>query len=400
MSDFALALTSLARQRDNILNTALLLIQQTEQTDQAERFWAIILSDLGIEIPIHLKNLLKMEDFDNPLSLRNLSMDDIENLEHFGKTHMLKLLEPSHNRKDYFGSYYNTPEQFRISSGNKKLLMELSNYIKEKPLNYFSKYKLFSNGEPKLLIKGKKRNDASLKTGLHLKRKHGDSENNVSAMDDSQGKKNKAGADCQISLEEEKLKGLLLNWIKKSIDDESQLAGKLTAFTVIVDQLASVHGQEIVQFIGHIQCPICDCTIKMSTTTRKNGNRSWVISNFPRHLKIAHLKLSTSDFDGKKPSQSQTSLKTHFSLADKIVVQDRKSKSVPSSSKSTEKPCTSVTTEISTEIIEEITLSPDQINDQNNANETIGFDLTHRREQEINQTSRPINSGEDCNGAD
>jgi len=63
-----------------------------------------------------------LEGYDIPIAIQRMSGDNIEELELFDKTEMLKFIKKNEKYNDYFDKYYICPNEFRISTGHKALL--------------------------------------------------------------------------------------------------------------------------------------------------------------------------------------------------------------------------------------------------------------------------------------
>lgn len=99
-------------------------------------FWIKIQNELGVYVPHHIKNILKFCNLDNPISFRQISKDIISELEKFAQTSMLSLIDKNEDLKKYYGIYYKNPEEFKFVIGEKLLLQQLVEYIKDKPINF------------------------------------------------------------------------------------------------------------------------------------------------------------------------------------------------------------------------------------------------------------------------
>lgn len=99
--------------------------------NDVESFWNFMERKMAIIFPTYLRNILKLRGYDNAVSVKAITTDDIENnFEIFAKTSMTNRIPKNGNHEDYF-SIYDGPDDFEIIPGHKILLAEVVEYIKE-----------------------------------------------------------------------------------------------------------------------------------------------------------------------------------------------------------------------------------------------------------------------------
>ncbi|XP_043476364.1 uncharacterized protein LOC122507622 [Leptopilina heterotoma] len=126
-----------SRDRDkNNINTC----RVDEQDKFRQRFWNKIQAELGACVPEYLKNILKYNNFDNPLSFRDITEEIIDDLENFAKTLLIELIEDDVNvdMKSYFGIFHKKPNNFRFVIGDKMLIRRMVDFIKSTSLSYWN----------------------------------------------------------------------------------------------------------------------------------------------------------------------------------------------------------------------------------------------------------------------
>lgn len=55
--------------------------------------WHMIETGMGLKVPVYLKNIMRLEGYDTPIAIQRMSGNNIEELELFGKTEMLKFIK-------------------------------------------------------------------------------------------------------------------------------------------------------------------------------------------------------------------------------------------------------------------------------------------------------------------
>lgn len=83
-----------------------------------------------VTMPEYLKSLLIYSGFDNMLSISKMGPEDVENMEHFAKTVLSRVLDDNQKRK-LFGIYTRNIDLFKISDGHKKIISCLQEEAKK-----------------------------------------------------------------------------------------------------------------------------------------------------------------------------------------------------------------------------------------------------------------------------
>lgn len=105
-------------------------------------FWANIENDLCIQIPNHLKNALNICGFANPISIKLITNEAIDEVEKFVRQKLpgviLKNNKSACDPKEYFGELYERdPTSFEIHLGERMLIEQIVDYVKNKDSSYF-----------------------------------------------------------------------------------------------------------------------------------------------------------------------------------------------------------------------------------------------------------------------
>lgn len=101
-------------------------------------FWNALFMATGIVMKSSMKNLLTFLSWDNPLSFSKMTETDIESAEKFPREKMVKFLDLTADLKEYYGIYHKNPKDFSFMEGEKALLRELIQLVKDKPINFWA----------------------------------------------------------------------------------------------------------------------------------------------------------------------------------------------------------------------------------------------------------------------
>ncbi|XP_037035919.1 maternal protein tudor-like [Bradysia coprophila] len=94
-----------------------------------EAFWNLVEAQVRCTIPTYVKNLLRLRGFDNALSVKALTDEDLKSLETFARTKMWMYIPPGANDKDYYHMFSSDPESFEILPGHVKMLKEIAKQV-------------------------------------------------------------------------------------------------------------------------------------------------------------------------------------------------------------------------------------------------------------------------------
>lgn len=97
-----------------------------------ERFWNVIEMKMGCNVPKHIQNILALNGYENAVSIKTLTPQDITELEVFARSGMESQIPEHANKLDYYGSYATKPKEFIFLPGYKRLIIEIISFIKEK----------------------------------------------------------------------------------------------------------------------------------------------------------------------------------------------------------------------------------------------------------------------------
>lgn len=110
---------------------------ESEISEKTERFWNYIEESLRIAVPIHLKNILRIQDIDDPYILGNLTSQEIPEIEQFVRTEEYKKNLPKEiyykQYYEYYGSYDYNYASFKFTVKEKLILLAVADFIKKQP---------------------------------------------------------------------------------------------------------------------------------------------------------------------------------------------------------------------------------------------------------------------------
>ena len=93
---------------------------------------------MAIVVPTHLKNIFKIQNLDNHITLIGLTNEDILLIQEFLRSDVYKSNIPSNiNLIDYYGIYSVNPKCFELSIGEKVMIFSINKFCIEKPLSYW-----------------------------------------------------------------------------------------------------------------------------------------------------------------------------------------------------------------------------------------------------------------------
>lgn len=97
-----------------------------------QRFWALIETSKNANLPVYVKNILRLSVMDNPLSFQHLSDAKITELECFARNEIRFFLKPTDKKEDFYGPYHDDPSKFKFVMGVKHTLTEMVTFVLDK----------------------------------------------------------------------------------------------------------------------------------------------------------------------------------------------------------------------------------------------------------------------------
>lgn len=118
-----------------------------------EKFWNIIEVKMGCNVPKHIQNILALNGYENAVSIKTLTSEDFNQLQSFARSDMYKRIPENSDLKDYYGSFYSTPEEFIFLPGYIKLIEEIVSFIKCKTASEGPNFFVFKSNINKIEFK-------------------------------------------------------------------------------------------------------------------------------------------------------------------------------------------------------------------------------------------------------
>lgn len=107
--------------------------------------WTKIEKDLALNVPKYIKNITKLNGYNDAVTFQLINEEIIAEMEVFARDEMIDLMDVGAIKKDYYHLFWNNTSKFKFVSGHKKLILMVSKYVKEKVgddnknLSYFTK---------------------------------------------------------------------------------------------------------------------------------------------------------------------------------------------------------------------------------------------------------------------
>lgn len=238
-------------------------------------------------LPSYLIELLKETGYYNENSFLSINEKDIEEIEKFAREQLHLLVDKKDYVKYYGPLFSKKPEMFTVLGGFKKQIFELSQQLQRET-------------EPSNKIVDDKRK-------VLYKRKRDSSEENSNTWTKT----------IDLHLEMEKIKKLILDWIKQKISTASDTNKNNDLLEKANDIKIKVEVKDENFIFATVSCFLCNTLIKIIKASKNEDNTSarWMVSNFYKHFSKhlndissasqAHLKKSSLTFYFSKTGASK-----------------------------------------------------------------------------------------------
>ncbi len=293
-----------------------------ESTVDSKSILDVLNEDIG-PMPTYLMNLLGFLGYNTYETLKDFSVQDLNDVERFAREDLLRLLSDTvDERKKYFGPYYNLPKQFRILPGHKKLILSIPSYMKgshEDNANreHFLR-RLKWNHQKNLQRTSFKRSIDSLSSAVeeiegsdqsncrnpylpdddddedHISEEQNDSslaQINSSHYEGavSDAKRIRLGENSlKTQNDEHRIRETINRWL---LNVKHKLKAGTNISLPLCYSIVFYHRPEEGKMSATIECCMCKIQIGISSHRNKNGSRRWLISNFMRHVKKTHFQM-------------------------------------------------------------------------------------------------------------
>ncbi|XP_024887128.1 uncharacterized protein LOC112464402 [Temnothorax curvispinosus] len=260
--------------------------------------WHIIKKGMGLNIPVYLKNIMRLKGYDTPIAIEKMSADTTKELELFGRTEMLKFIKEGEKYSDYFNKYHICPSEFRIPTGHKALLDEIQKFVANKlstdRMYFMPELRLKkSNCQPRKLTENfnQKQKVYASRVASKLSNEDLDEGSLPSSSQHANSRSNPdTSTDINLNAEHDSLYALIMVWLKKqskvSKEVEKQVVEKFSSasieITIIEEGIKddSESSDYVAKVGANIICPICQKKTKAHKLEYgKQGKMRWVKSN-------------------------------------------------------------------------------------------------------------------------
>jgi len=182
---------------------------------------------------------------------------------------MLSLIDKNEDLKKYYRIYYKNPEKFKFVIGDKLLLQQLIEYVKDKPINFCGD---IGSSLPRNTV-------TSIQRALNYP------------------------IEIDIKAQKRKLQRLITTMMKNNKKINLEFSDRLLLIkdTVINVAVKQNNKNADVTYVAKIICPVCsNVTIITKIAERERSKTRWILSNFIRHM-MTH---SVNTVNSNKSKQS------------------------------------------------------------------------------------------------
>lgn len=94
----------------------------SQLSTDVDKFWDLIDVKLGCNVPKYIQNILLLNGFDKALSVKTITIDDIEYFQEYARNDMHKRIPKNADLSEYYGLFCETPKEFVFLRGHLRLL--------------------------------------------------------------------------------------------------------------------------------------------------------------------------------------------------------------------------------------------------------------------------------------
>ncbi|XP_046390868.1 uncharacterized protein LOC124159239 isoform X2 [Ischnura elegans] len=303
----------------------------------AADFWRATEAALEIKIPKYLKHILKMNGFDNGLSMANFTAGSlVPVLERFVREDMPYVIPADCLREDYYGIFERCPERFRIVWGHVNILVKMAEYWKESrklsraiqknnecsfadevglnPQPFENQGQLLDQDWCKEAIQDKTVSLSDTKSDSQMQKdfpkiricQHSSGVPNAMKTCLKHGESSDIGSEKVDESEEcgpsywKREKDHLVSVIKESLSEKVSDYNENIKLAV-----NDLHGQHVItkfRLLADVQCFLCTISIRTYRVCSEYNMSKWMVSNYVRHVVEQHC------VGGKKNKKKSVSL--------------------------------------------------------------------------------------------
>lgn len=244
---------------------------------QQNVFWKLLEKAKGIELPVYVKNILDMNSFNHPIVFQGINEKVIDELESFARETMRELLDEDVDLKLFYGMFHKTPQKFKFAMGDRHLLVNLVQFVKEKDPDYWESM----TDASKILISNT----------IPVQQKSSLSKVITPDLPES-----------NVKMEVEEVTKILTKMLRSSNDKEKKLTimkkeneelrseGPISVRQLNVQvSVKEIYGEDGLPlsftYIAQMTCYICKKKVSITKTAPTENRKSrWVLTNFIRHI--------------------------------------------------------------------------------------------------------------------
>lgn len=277
---------------------------QLKKMDQENEnmFWNLLEGARKVSLPVHIKNILKLNNLDNPFSFQGINEDTFNELETFAREIMKEVLDDTEDLKLFYGIFHKMPEKFKFSVGDRLLILSLVKFVKEQNENFWnssSAAPLRTNSQTKPTPLGAKVPPNAITRDMNSEQRE-----LLQALKTAlKGMNTKKTAPNDKDDDDTSLK-----------DTEGELVPPVTAedFNIqlsVKEMYDDLHLPISFTYSAKVDCYICKKTLTLTkiapkTEGAKTVKARWVISNYPRHIRQHFENLKEQKPGRKRKNQS------------------------------------------------------------------------------------------------
>lgn len=286
--------------------------RKSVQNDFEDDFYSHIEKSLNTQIPVYLKNLLKINGYNSKIVLKNIGNNDFEAIENFAKNDLVEII-PKSEYKNFYGPYFfNSPNKFKITAGDKKLIQIISDFLKgESSIKTFKDKATMTNIET---------------TSIQTTPSEGPSDSSCH-KNENKNENELEMLEHDLTIENASVSRIIKKWVCKKISEIKQGSGRDNDLkTDLKNKFNNIVFRTNVSSQGGLNCNItCFCgeKIKIYKQSQKSTFKArWICSNYYCHFSKKHLLSSTFSQSSAEESSLTTNLTTSHSQNVKLKKED------------------------------------------------------------------------------
>ncbi|KAJ6647617.1 hypothetical protein Bhyg_02840 [Pseudolycoriella hygida] len=291
-----------------------------------DKFWNVTEVKMGCNVPKHIQNILALNGYENAVSIKTITSEDMRSMQIFAQTTMKDRIP-----EDYYGSFGLTPDKFAFLPGYIKLIEEIVSFIKQKtklngPQFFAFKSKTVPNeikrasrtatSNPSTSIALNPTTSASLipTTSFAVVPREADQVDLQSASADESIQLEILSIHPDLQIQRKQIHSNVISWTRKharGIYEQYSKRFNIDMVTFATKKNAMNHeivgSEETIdsgkELFAAVRCPICLLLLATYKTMQKLVDGREVeycqIGSYQRHIKLVHMKKSKKKIEVK-----------------------------------------------------------------------------------------------------